>query len=182
MRTKSVVLLDEGQCQKLDALLVERIYEFNSKTTGYFDGKLFGASFQNEAGEVIAGFNGHTWGACAKISNLWVSEHHRGHGGNPSRLRASDPYHAQLSSPRVLRETRLRAKIHARGSAQGPFQHRLCKGARRQGRHVSLRSSTQPAADIPAGGSRLPLRTGLVRFECPAVTAPKGGASSERPK
>ena len=90
MRTKSVVLLDEGQCQKLDALLVERIYEFNSKTTGYFDGKLFGASFQNEAGEVIAGFNGHTWGGCAKISNLWVSEHHRGHGLGKTLLQAAE--------------------------------------------------------------------------------------------
>jgi GNAT superfamily N-acetyltransferase len=90
MRTKSVVLLDEVQCQRLDAFLVERIYEFNSKATGYFDGRLLGASVHNEAGEIIAGFSGHTWGGCAKISNLWVSERHRGHGFGKTLLQAAE--------------------------------------------------------------------------------------------
>ena len=90
MQTEVVVLLDDAQCQELDAFLVERIYEFNSKATGYFDGRLLGASVQNEAGEVIAGFSGHTWGGCAKISNLWVSEHHRGHALGKTLLQAAE--------------------------------------------------------------------------------------------
>ena len=87
---QSVVLLDEVQCQNLEEYLVERIYEFNSRATGYFDGRLFGASVQNEAGAVIAAFNGHTWGGCAKVSNLWVSEHHRRHGLGATLLRAAE--------------------------------------------------------------------------------------------
>jgi len=31
MKTEGVVPLDDVQCQELDAFLVERIYEFNSK-------------------------------------------------------------------------------------------------------------------------------------------------------
>jgi hypothetical protein len=34
MQTEAVVLLDDEQCQELDAFLVERIYEFNSNATG----------------------------------------------------------------------------------------------------------------------------------------------------
>ena len=76
----NVALLDEAQCQKLEAFLVDRIYEFNSEATGYFDGKLLGASIRNKAGEVIAGLTGHTWGGCCEISHLWVSGRHRGRG------------------------------------------------------------------------------------------------------
>src|SRR5882762_7890745 len=90
MKTEAVVPLDDVQCQELDAFLVERIYEFNSKATGYFDGRLLGARVQNEAGEVIAGFNGHTWGGCAEISHLWVSEPHRGHGLGKTLLHAAE--------------------------------------------------------------------------------------------
>ena len=59
MQTEAVVLLDDDQCQELDAFLVERIYEFNSNVTGYFDGRPLGASVRNEAGEVIAGLSGN---------------------------------------------------------------------------------------------------------------------------
>ncbi len=90
MQGAVVVLLDEAQCQALDAFLVERIYEFNSKATGYFDGRLLGASVRNEAGEVIAGFSGHTWGGCAEISHLWVSEQDRGQGLGKLLLHAAE--------------------------------------------------------------------------------------------
>lgn len=90
MQTETVVLIDDDRCRELDAFLVERIYEFNSNATGYFDGRPFGASVQNEAGEVIAGFSGHTWGGCAEISHLWVSEHHRDHGLGRTLLHAAE--------------------------------------------------------------------------------------------
>jgi len=90
MQTEAVVLLDDNQCQELDVFLVARIYEFNSKVTGYFDGRLLGASIQNEAGEMIAGISGHTWGGCAEIANLWVSEHHRGRGLGKTLLHAAE--------------------------------------------------------------------------------------------
>ena len=90
MQTEAVVLLDDDRCRELDAFLVERIYQFNSDATGYFDGRLLGASVQNEAGEVIAGLSGHTWGGCAEISHLWVDERHRGHGLGKTLLRAAE--------------------------------------------------------------------------------------------
>jgi GNAT superfamily N-acetyltransferase len=90
MQISAVVLLDEIQCQELETFLVERIYEFNSEATGYFDGKLLGGSVKNEAGEVIAGFSGHTWGGCCEISNLWVDKHHRGQGLGKTILRAAE--------------------------------------------------------------------------------------------
>ena len=80
MKIAAVVLVDGIYCQKLEEFLVDRIYEFNSEATGYFDGRLLGGSVMNEAGEIIAGFSGHTWGSCCEISNLWVHNHYRGQG------------------------------------------------------------------------------------------------------
>lgn len=90
MQIAAVTLLHETQCQELEAFLADRIYEFNSRTTGYFDGMLLGGSVRNEAGEIIAGFSGHTWGNCCEISNLWVNEQHRGRGLGKTILRAAE--------------------------------------------------------------------------------------------
>jgi GNAT superfamily N-acetyltransferase len=90
MKPAPVILLDEDQCAELDAFLAERIYESNAKATGYFDGKLLGGSLRSDTGEIIAGFNGHTWGACCEISHLWVIEAHRGHGLGAALLQAAE--------------------------------------------------------------------------------------------
>ncbi|HET7765112.1 MAG TPA: GNAT family N-acetyltransferase [Burkholderiales bacterium] len=88
MNAPSVELRDEGECQQLEAFLVERIYEFNSRATGYFDGRLVGGRLRNEAGEVIAAFSGHTWGGCCVIAHLWVHELQRGRGLGRALVRA----------------------------------------------------------------------------------------------
>ena len=80
MNTALVELCDTHECQELDAFLVERIYEFNARATGYFDGRLLGGRIRNEAGEVIAAFDGHTWGGCCVVAHLWVHESRRGRG------------------------------------------------------------------------------------------------------
>jgi GNAT superfamily N-acetyltransferase len=80
MSTPYVELCDESECLELEALLVERIYEFNAEATGYFDGKLIGGKLRDESGEVVAAFNGHTWGGCCAISHIWVHESCRGRG------------------------------------------------------------------------------------------------------
>jgi GNAT superfamily N-acetyltransferase len=80
MNTPSVELCDERECEQLEAFLVERIYEFNAQATGYFDGRLIGGRMRNEAGDVIAAINGHTWGGCCVVAHLWVHELHRGRG------------------------------------------------------------------------------------------------------
>lgn len=90
MQAESIELLDDVQCQQLEPFLVERIYEFNSKVTGYFDGMLLGARVQNSDGEMIAGLTGYTWGGCAKISHLWVSESQRRRGLGAALLHAAE--------------------------------------------------------------------------------------------
>src|SRR5262245_54311609 len=71
---------DDSECQKLGAFLADRIYEFNSKATGYFDGMLLAGCVRSETGEIIAGFNGHTWGRSCELLHVWVHERYRGLG------------------------------------------------------------------------------------------------------
>ena len=85
-----VTLLDEAQSQALDAVLDERIYEFNAEATGYSDGKLLGGQILDDHGEVIAGFTGHTWGGCCVLKNVWVSAQHRARGLGTALLRSAE--------------------------------------------------------------------------------------------
>lgn len=98
----AVVLLDEVQCQELEAFLVDRIYELNSKATGYFDGRLLGGSVRDEAGRVIAGVNGHTWGGCCEISHLWVDESYRGKGLGRTLLQSAEAEAARRGCLQVV--------------------------------------------------------------------------------
>jgi GNAT superfamily N-acetyltransferase len=88
MNTRSIELCDDGECLQLEAFLVERIYEFNARATACFDGRLLGGRLRNAAGEVIAAFNGHTWGACCVVAHVWVHELHRGRGLGRSLMQA----------------------------------------------------------------------------------------------
>jgi GNAT superfamily N-acetyltransferase len=88
--TDAIALLDESQSQRLDSFLADRIYEFNAEITGYADGKLLGACIRSDAGEIIAGLSGYTWGGCAEISYLWVHHRHRGRGLGKKLLQAAE--------------------------------------------------------------------------------------------
>ena len=87
---KVIPIRDEAQCEALGAFLADRIYEFNATATGYCDGHLLAACVRNDAGEVIAGYNGHTWGGCCELSNVWVHEEHRGRGLGALLLRSAE--------------------------------------------------------------------------------------------
>ena len=80
MNTKVIPCRDDAECETLGAFLVDRIYEFNAKATGYDDGRLLARCIRNDAGDVIAGFNGYTWGGCCELSHVWVDERYRGQG------------------------------------------------------------------------------------------------------
>jgi ribosomal protein S18 acetylase RimI-like enzyme len=90
MQVKITSIPDETDCQSLAAFLSDRIYEFNAQATGYSDGKLLAGCMRDEAGEVIAGFNGHTWGGCCELLNVWVHEQYRAQGLGASLLRAAE--------------------------------------------------------------------------------------------
>jgi len=69
-----------GDCGDIEAFLSQRIYEFNARATGYFDGESFAATQKDTSGTVLAGISGVTWGGCCFVSYLWVAEEHRGNG------------------------------------------------------------------------------------------------------
>ncbi len=60
------------------AFLEDRLYEFNTVRTGIDDGTLLGIFVRDDAGAVIAGLYGWTWGACCEVRYLWVREDVRG--------------------------------------------------------------------------------------------------------
>jgi GNAT superfamily N-acetyltransferase len=94
MRSR-VVISEQQDIAALESFLAERIYEFNSAATGYFDAQSFGASQRDEHGNVVAGITGYTWGGCCYVSYLWVGEAYRGHGVGASLLKHAES-HARL--------------------------------------------------------------------------------------
>jgi GNAT superfamily N-acetyltransferase len=105
MNTPGIELCSEDECNELEAFLVERIYEFNAQATGYFDGRLVGRSLRNDAGEVIAAFNGHTWGGCCVVAHLWVHQSHRGHGLGRALLQAAEAEAVRRSCEQLVLST-----------------------------------------------------------------------------
>lgn len=91
MKTTHIQLHDESESRELQTFLVDRVYEFNSRATGYFDGRAIAASLRNQSGEIVAGLNGHTWGGCCVIAHLWVSDAYRRQGmGRALMIAAQD--------------------------------------------------------------------------------------------
>jgi GNAT superfamily N-acetyltransferase len=90
MRSKVLPCRDEAECQELGAFLADRIYEFNAQATGYFDGRLCAGCIRNDAHEIIAGFDGHTWGGCCELSHIWMHEQYRGQGLGTLLLRSAE--------------------------------------------------------------------------------------------
>jgi GNAT superfamily N-acetyltransferase len=84
-----IVVRDDDR-PELDALLVERIYEFNCSTTGIHDGIALNASVNDDAGRLVAGLSGHTWGRCCTIVLLWVDASIRGSGVGRALMQAAE--------------------------------------------------------------------------------------------
>ena len=90
MEREVIPCRDDAECEALGSFLADRIYEFNAKATGYFDGMLLAGCIRNDAGDVIAGFNGHTWGGCCELSHVWVDERSRGQSLGAVLLRSAE--------------------------------------------------------------------------------------------
>jgi GNAT superfamily N-acetyltransferase len=59
--------------------LEDRIYEFNSSTTGISDGKWL-AFFVRARDRIVAGICGNTWGGTCELRQFWVEESQRNRG------------------------------------------------------------------------------------------------------
>ena len=99
--THNPVVLRVGDAPEIQAFLDERIYEFNSKATGYFDGESFSSIQRGESGDINGGIYGYTWGGCAYVSHLWVDESQRGRGLGIALLVAAEE-HAKARGCAVL--------------------------------------------------------------------------------
>jgi GNAT superfamily N-acetyltransferase len=100
MNRDPIVVL-AGDAPEIEAFLAQRIYEFNSKTTGYFDGESFSGTQRDGSGAIRAGISGYTWGGCCYVSYLWVDEPQRGHGLGAALLSAAEE-HARLMRCAVI--------------------------------------------------------------------------------
>ena len=105
MQAEVIPCRDDAECQKLGAFLADRIYEFNAKATGYFDGMLLAGCVRSDSGAIVAGFDGHTWGGCCVLSHLWVHEGHRRQGLATLLLRCAEVEAAARGCLRVVLAT-----------------------------------------------------------------------------
>jgi ribosomal protein S18 acetylase RimI-like enzyme len=90
----SPIEFSTGDTADIATFLADRIYEFNADATGLRDGDVFAATIKDDAGAIVAGVNGHTWGGCCHIANLWVRRSLRGWGLG-ARLVAAVESHAR---------------------------------------------------------------------------------------
>jgi GNAT superfamily N-acetyltransferase len=72
--------LTEHDRADVETELRRRLYDFNVAATGIDDGRLLVADVVDEAGEMVAGLFGWTWGGTAFIDLLFVDAESRGRG------------------------------------------------------------------------------------------------------
>ncbi len=73
----------------MDALR-DAVVAFNEETTGFRDGRYLTAFLRDDAGAMIAGLSGFTWGGYAKVEWLWVAAPHRRAGLGRRLLTAAE--------------------------------------------------------------------------------------------
>jgi ribosomal protein S18 acetylase RimI-like enzyme len=95
------IVLSVGEAPEIEAFLADRIYEFNAKVTGYFDGESFSGTQRDELGVIRAGVCGYTWGGCCYISYLWVDESQRRCGLGTALLNTAEK-HAKTKGCKVV--------------------------------------------------------------------------------
>jgi ribosomal protein S18 acetylase RimI-like enzyme len=89
MPGEQLMVIEEPSGEDI-AFLAERIYEHNMTQTGLRDGRLFGIFVRGEAGSIVAGLDGWTWGGCLYVDHLWVHEGLRGQGHGSRLLEAAE--------------------------------------------------------------------------------------------
>lgn len=56
------------------ALLADRLYQYNAAVSGWNNGRWLTILVRNEAGKIVAGLHGWTWGQTGFVQTLWVRE------------------------------------------------------------------------------------------------------------
>jgi GNAT superfamily N-acetyltransferase len=66
------------------------LLDYNFATTGYRDGRDLSCFLRDDAGRLVAGIEGFTWGGYARVDLLWVDEAQRGRGVGRALLAAAE--------------------------------------------------------------------------------------------
>src|SRR5262245_14364321 len=61
-------------------VIEDRLYDYNSKATGYHDGQGLGFVLRDEAGQMIGVAAGYTWAGISELKQLWIDKAYRGRG------------------------------------------------------------------------------------------------------
>jgi len=89
MPTSELVITTEPAPREVQ-YLEDRIYEFNSATTGIADGRWLAIFVRDDDDRIVAGICGNTWGGCAEIRQFWVEETRRKQGLGTRLLGAAE--------------------------------------------------------------------------------------------
>jgi GNAT superfamily N-acetyltransferase len=74
----------------LDARLDAELSAYNLETSGVHVRSEFTVKIEDDAGDLVAGLSGWTWGTCAGISLVWVREDRRNQRAGARLLAAAD--------------------------------------------------------------------------------------------
>ncbi len=89
MRTPELVVSSQPAPSEVQ-YLEDRLYEFNSASTGITDGQWLSIFVRDDDGRIVAGICGNTWGGCAEIRQFWVEETRRTQGLGTKLLEAAE--------------------------------------------------------------------------------------------
>ena len=116
-----------------------------SRRTGHTDGRLLASFVRDDAGAIIAGLSGFTWGGVLRIVYLWVREDVRGQGWGSRLLARAEMEAVARGCQQVILDTH---------SFQAPAFY--------QTRGYSIFAV---APDYPVGYQMIFLRKSLVRVD-----------------
>lgn len=101
MRPLPHIALTEEPDREDVLLLEERLYEYNVGRTGIADGRVLALFARDDAGEILGGLYGWTWGKTCEIRSLWVAEPSRRQGLG-SQLLSMAEYEARVRGARQI--------------------------------------------------------------------------------
>ena len=82
-----------------------QINEFNMAQTGYHDFRWLAAFIRDDAGNIVAGITGFTWGRSCRIQSLWVHPSLRGQGYGSTLMQAAEREAIQRDCHVIVLET-----------------------------------------------------------------------------
>jgi GNAT superfamily N-acetyltransferase len=99
------IVMNDATVPSESAELRDAVHEFNYDATGYRDDRVLACFLRNEAGKLVAGIEGFTWGGYARIDYLWVHETLRGKGIGTQLLAAAEQEARQRACVKVTLDT-----------------------------------------------------------------------------